>query len=84
MVRDIPVSLAEVSADFRFAAAVAELGLALSDSKHRGAASARNAAARAEAARGTDLDGRRAEFIALARRADALHVAQGRVSAIAR
>ena len=84
VVRDIPVSLAEVSADFRFAAAVAELGLALSDSKHRGAASARNAAARAEAARGTDLDGRRAEFIALARRADALHVAQGRVSAIAR
>lgn len=84
VVRDIPVSLAEASADFRFAAAVAELGLALSDSKHRGAASARNAAARAEAARGTDLDGRRAEFIALARRADALHVAQGRVSAIAR
>ena len=84
VVRDIPVSLAEASADFRFAAAVAELGLALSDSKHRGAASARSAAARAEAARGTDLDGRRAEFIALARRADALHVAQGRVSAIAR
>ena len=84
VVRDVPVSLPEASQDFRFAAAVAELGLVLSDSKHRGSASARNAAARAEAARGTDLDGRRAEFIALARRADALHVAQGRVSAIAR
>ncbi|MBD0321444.1 MAG: DUF3520 domain-containing protein, partial [Gemmatimonadetes bacterium] len=53
------------SADFRFAAAVAEWGMLLRGSEHRGAASYDAVLARARAARGPDLQGHRAEFLGL-------------------
>ena len=56
---------ARTSADFRFAAAVAEWGMLLRGSEHRGAASYDAVLSRARAARGPDLQGHRAEFLSL-------------------
>jgi len=84
VVRDTPTPLTAASLDFHFAAAVAELGLVLSESKHQGTSSAASAALRAAAALGPDLDGRRAEFVALAQRAAALQRASAPVSVLAR
>jgi Ca-activated chloride channel family protein len=53
------------SRDFRFAAAVAEFGMLLRESEYRGAASYPSVLARARAAKGSDEDGYRAEFIRL-------------------
>ena len=53
------------SADFRFAAAVAEWGMLLRGSAHRGAASYDAVLSRARAAKGADLQGHRAEFLSL-------------------
>ncbi len=69
-VQDGAVPLHASSEDFRFAAAVAEFGLLLSDSKYRGAASYERVLANARTAtRGRE---RRQEFVGLARKARAL------------
>ncbi|MEO1496254.1 MAG: von Willebrand factor type A domain-containing protein [Planctomycetota bacterium] len=57
------------SADFRFASAVAEFGLLLRDSPHRGAASYEAVIERSEASVGEDRHGDRAEFVGLVRAA---------------
>jgi Ca-activated chloride channel family protein len=53
---------------FRFASAVAEFGLLLRNSEHRGNASAASVMERAQGALGDDRDGYRAEFIDLVSR----------------
>lgn len=60
-VRDIK----ETSDRFRFSAAVASFGMILRDSRYKGTASISDVIALASAARGSDADGYRAEFIRL-------------------
>jgi Ca-activated chloride channel family protein len=57
------------SVDFRFAAAVAEFGLLLRDSKYKGDATWSSTLVLAEGAMGKDAHGDRREFIALAKKA---------------
>lgn len=64
--------LEEASDDFRFASAVAEFGLLLRNSQHKGSASYENLIERAEANVGQDAHGDRAEFVGLARQAAVL------------
>ncbi len=64
--------IAQATADFRFAAAVAQFGLLLRQSEQRGTATWPATVALADAARGTDADGYRAEFVRLARLAEGL------------
>jgi Ca-activated chloride channel family protein len=71
---DTGVDFAAASKDFKFAAAVAGLGMILRDSAHKGAADYDRVLSWAEAGRGADLDGRRGEFIALVQKARALAV----------
>ncbi len=58
--------------DYRFASAVAEFGLLLRDSPHKGKANWRSVVERAESGRGADPSGHRAEFLELARKAGSL------------
>jgi Ca-activated chloride channel family protein len=60
---------ANPSVDFLFASAVAEFGMVLRDSPHKGKASMEAAIARAERTRAEDMYGYRAEFVRLATRA---------------
>ncbi|MEM1044050.1 MAG: von Willebrand factor type A domain-containing protein [Bacteroidota bacterium] len=69
---DRDVALDQTSESFRFAAAVAEFGLLLRDSEHRGRASFENAQMLAQSARSTDPHGYRAEFVRLLETAEAL------------
>lgn len=62
----------EASSDFKFAAAVAELGMLLRDSEFKGDASFEAAQSLAESARGDDESGDRAGFLELVRKAAAL------------
>jgi Ca-activated chloride channel family protein len=62
----------ELSANVGFAAAVAEFGMLLRASEHRGSATHADAVALARRFRGADPDGYRAEFIRLAEMAEAL------------
>jgi Ca-activated chloride channel family protein len=55
------------SVDLAFASAVAEFGMVLRDSPHRGKSSMDSVIARAERSRGEDENGYRAEFVRLAR-----------------
>ena len=71
-VRDAGLSLAQCSEGFRFASAVAELGLLLRSSPHKGAASVEAVVARAQDALGADPHGHRREFVALAEQVRAL------------
>jgi Ca-activated chloride channel family protein len=64
------------TADFQFQTAVAEFGLLLRQSEHRGAASLRHVIEVARGAVGTDPDGYRAEFVRLAQAAQSLGLAQ--------
>ena len=68
--------LAEASADFRFAAAAAEFGLLLRESKHRGDATYDGVRVVGRDSLGADLDGRRAEFLAMVDAADKLQAAR--------
>jgi Ca-activated chloride channel family protein len=70
-VQDRDVALSAASHDFRFAAAVAELGLILRDSPHKGDATFDGVLALAEAGRGPDRFGYRAELISLVHKAKA-------------
>ena len=70
MLKEIPVAEAQVtpktpSEDYRFASAVAEFALIMSDSKFKGDASFDRILDRARHAKGEDLEGYRAEFIRL-------------------
>lgn len=58
-------SIEDASADLRFAAAVAELGLILRKSAFKGEATVANVLKLARSGIGNDTDGRRAEFITL-------------------
>ncbi|MEP6822817.1 MAG: VWA domain-containing protein, partial [Chthoniobacterales bacterium] len=66
---DSGTTFAKASPDFRFAAAVAEFGLILRDSEHKGNASLSAVLENAAAAKGEDAHGYRAGFIELARKA---------------
>ena len=55
-----------------FASAVAEFGMALRKSEHRGTATFKDAAVLARRHRGADENGYRAEFVRLVELADAL------------
>ena len=65
VVVDREVAFSDTSDDFRFASAVAEWGLLLRESKHKGSASYDAVIARAQAARGADREGYRGEFVRL-------------------
>ncbi|TWT42741.1 YfbK domain-containing protein [Botrimarina hoheduenensis] len=69
---DEEASLTDASADFQFASAVAEFGLLLRNSQHRGAASYDAVLQRAESNLGDDPHGDRAEFLGLVREAKRL------------
>jgi Ca-activated chloride channel family protein len=64
--------IARASADQQFAAAVAEFGLLLRQSAQRGTATYASAAALAQAGRGSDAEGYRAELLRLVRLAQGL------------
>jgi Ca-activated chloride channel family protein len=65
-VRDTDTPLARTSADFRFATAVAEFGMLLRDSPHKGKASYEALLERALGALGADREGYRRDFVLLA------------------
>lgn len=67
-VMDRDIAAEAVSPGFRFAAAVAEWGMLLRDSRHRGSASFDHAAALARGAVGDDPEGHRAEFVSIVTR----------------
>ncbi len=69
---DTGKAFADADADFTFAAAVASFGMLLRDSKYRGDATFATVLDLAEAGRGKDSHGYRAEFIDLVRKAAAL------------
>ncbi len=69
---DGPQKIENVSADFKFAIAVAELGLLLRDSEFKQKATFENAIALARAGKGKDENGYRTEFIQLAENAELL------------
>ena len=71
-IKDRPVPLKQSSNDFRFASAVAELGLLLRDSEYKQQSDFSNLIARAKTAKGVDDNGYRAEFINLAETAKLL------------
>ena len=62
----------EASADLQFAAAVAELGMLLRNSPHKGTATFDDVFQLARVSQGADLDGTRTEFIKLAQAAKGL------------
>jgi Ca-activated chloride channel family protein len=71
-IRDTSTPLAQTSADFRFATAVAELGMLLRSSPHKGKASYESVLSRAQGAMGTDRAGYRREFLLMAGQAKTL------------
>lgn len=62
----------EGSDDFQFSAAVAEFGMVLRNTPHRGNASFDEALRLASSGKGVDLAGYRSEFIRLVKEADAI------------
>ncbi|UOQ73220.1 vWA domain-containing protein [Hymenobacter cellulosilyticus] len=68
-VRNSSTAIEQASDNFRLAVAVAEFGLLLRQSEHRGQASYRAALGRAQSVRGRDADGSRREFVELVQRA---------------
>jgi len=69
---DTGTTFENASTNLRFAAAVAEFGMLLRDSAHRGEATLAHVTATAAGALGTDPGGLRAEFLDLVREAGAL------------
>jgi Ca-activated chloride channel family protein len=76
-IADSDRTAAESSENFRFSAAVAELGMLLRDSKHKGAATWATATELAQGALGRDEGGYRKELVELIRRAESLSGAKG-------
>lgn len=71
-VKDQPKTWAGVSSDFRFAAAVASLGMQLRGSEHAGRWRLQDVLQQAEAGRGQDPQGYRQDFVALVKQAQLL------------
>ena len=71
-VTDSQKSLLTASVDFRFAAAVAELGMILRGSPYQGTSTYASVIELADASRGTDPSGYRREFVELVRKARTL------------
>jgi Ca-activated chloride channel family protein len=71
-VKDDHLSLAKMSDNFRFAAAVAEFGMLLRNSEFKSGSSFEDVIAMAKNAKGKDDEGYRAEFIKLVENADGL------------
>ncbi|MCB9714389.1 MAG: von Willebrand factor type A domain-containing protein [Myxococcales bacterium] len=71
-VRGTPSTLAKTSDDFRFAAAVAELGMILRDSEHKGSATLESVAMLARKAQGKDPHGHRKGLLELVEQARAV------------
>ena len=69
---DARASFRNASENFKFAAAVAEFGMLLRDSRYKGQSSFDGAAELARAATGADLRGYRAEFVRLVETAKSL------------
>ncbi len=80
---DADVGFDSTSEDFRFATAVAELGMLLRDSPYKSEASFDNLIARAKNAMGKDENGYRFDFVGLAQKAKLLHAAAKPVQKIA-
>ncbi len=72
VVNDTPEESSKTSADFKFAAGVAEFGMLLRDSQYKQKATYEQAISLAHAGKGEDNDGNRAEFIKLAESAKLL------------
>jgi Ca-activated chloride channel family protein len=72
VIYDKPLDFNATSVDFKFASAVAEVGMLLRDSKFKQKASYVHAIATARAGKGADNEGYRAEFIRLAESAKLL------------
>jgi Ca-activated chloride channel homolog len=72
VIMDRNAEMENASEDFRFAAAVAEFGLLIRDSKFKGRSTYGQALALARGAKGQDKEGYRAEFIKLAETAQLL------------
>ena len=72
-----PTSIENATADFRFAAAVAQFGMLLRQSEQRGTATWAATERLANGARGSDADGYRAELVRLVRLAEGLSGSQG-------
>ncbi|MGZ3778074.1 MAG: YfbK domain-containing protein, partial [Mucilaginibacter sp.] len=72
VVMNRPASFNSTSADFRFAAAVAEFGMLLHNSQFKQNGSYDQAISIAQNAKGNDDDGYRAEFVRLAQTAKSL------------
>ena len=69
---DAGARFTDASSDFKFAAAVAEFGMILRDSPHKGAATLADVRAWAEAGTEGDVGGYRNEFVGLVRKAETL------------
>lgn len=65
-----------MSSDFNFASAVAELGMLLRNSEFKGTSNYASLISRAQKNKGEDLEGYRAEFIRMAKNAEALSQSQ--------
>jgi hypothetical protein len=71
-VSDSGSDFAGASSDLKFAAAVAEFGMILRDSEYKGSGSLQQVLEWAEQGKGADVNGYRADFIELVRKAQAL------------
>lgn len=71
-IKDDPKDIKATSADFRFAAAVAEFGMLLRESQFKQGATYEQVISLAKDAKGEDEDGYRSEFVRLARSAKSL------------
>jgi Ca-activated chloride channel homolog len=80
VVKNNTKEIEKASENFRFATAVAEMGLLLRDSEFKGKSNYDNVIRLAKAARGEDEEGYRAEFIRLVTSAQLLAKGQPRVS----
>ena len=76
-VADSDAAFANASPDFKFAAAVAEFGMLLRDSEHKGNGTLGAVLEWAQEGKGSDPNGYRAGFIELARKAQALKPREG-------
>lgn len=72
VVKDHSTRFSQASDNFRFSAAVAEFGMILRDSPHKGDATMAQVIATARRARGEDPHGYRAEFVSIAEMAEVL------------
>jgi hypothetical protein len=72
VITDTGSSFAEARGDLKFAAAVAEFGMILRDSEYKGSATIQQVLEWAEEGKGADINGYRADFIELVRKAQTL------------